>query len=91
MVCSILVFTTEEIYNLIKKDNKSIHEHEFLQIPKSWANLNLNDKWESLNKIKQAVNIAIEEKRSRKLSVPVWKQKLKSFLIKIMTYLKIWI
>ena len=63
----ILVFTTEEIYNLIKKDNKSIHEHEFLQIPKSWANLNLNDKWESLNKIKQAVNIAIEEKRSKKV------------------------
>ena len=63
----ILVFTTEEIYNLIKKDNKSIHEHEFLQIPKSWANLNLNDKWESLNKIKQAVNIAIEEKRTKKV------------------------
>ena len=62
----IFVFTTEEIYSLIKKDNRSIHEHEFPKIPKKWFNENLESKWKKLFKIKQQANIAIEEKRSSK-------------------------
>ena len=63
----ILVFTTEEIYNLVNKNNEeSIHENYFVDIPQNWQNLKLNEKWLKLLKIKQEVNIAIEEKRSNK-------------------------
>ena len=62
----IFVFTTEEIYNLINKNENSIHETSFPNIPSSWADKNLNDKWENLYKIKQVANIAIEQKRSNK-------------------------
>ncbi|MDB9744719.1 isoleucine--tRNA ligase [Pelagibacteraceae bacterium] len=62
----ILVFTTEEIYTLIKKKEESIHENSFVQIPANWKNNDLNDKWTKLFKIKQEANIAIEEKRSNK-------------------------
>ena len=62
----ILVFTTEEIYNLINKKEESIHENSFVQLPVGWKNDNLNNKWTKLFKIKQEANIAIEEKRSNK-------------------------
>ncbi|MDC3127323.1 isoleucine--tRNA ligase [Candidatus Pelagibacter bacterium] len=62
----IFVFTTDEIYSLVSKDNKSIHEHTFLEIPKNWKNKDLDEKWKKLFKIKQVANIAIEEKRSNK-------------------------
>ena len=62
----IFVFTTEEIYNLVSKDKKSIHEFTFPIIPKKWENKNLEAKWQQLFKIKQEANIAIEEKRASK-------------------------
>ena len=63
----ILVFTTEEIYNLINKDtNDSIHEYNFVKIPEYWKNEKLNEKWTKLFKIKQQANIAIEAKRNAK-------------------------
>ena len=62
----IFVFTTEEIYSLVKKDNQSIHEKNFPAIPTEWKNENLDIKWKQLFKIKQKANIAIEEKRSSK-------------------------
>ncbi len=62
----ILVFTTDEIYNLIVKSNKSIHEENFVKIPNTWENKNLNEKWNNLFKIKQEANIAIEEQRIKK-------------------------
>jgi len=62
----ILVFTTEEIYNLINEKEESIHENSFVQIPASWKNDDLNSKWAKLFKIKQEANIAIEEKRTNK-------------------------
>ena len=63
----ILVFTTEEIFSLINKENqKSIHEYTFTKIPTNWNNKKLNDKWEQLFKIKQEANLAIEVKRSSK-------------------------
>ena len=64
VVCSILVFTTEEIYSLVNKNNdESIHENHFVKIPGSWKNDKLNEKWLKLFKIKQDANIAIEEER----------------------------
>ena len=66
MVCSILVFTTDEVHSLINKDDKNIHEHTFVDVPKKWENKRLNDKWDKLFKIKQEANIAIEAKRSSK-------------------------
>jgi isoleucyl-tRNA synthetase len=62
----IFVFTTEEIFNLLNKNEKSIHETEFPKIPNSWTNEELEKKWKELYQIKQEVNIAIEEKRSNK-------------------------
>ena len=63
----ILVFTTDEIYNLISKKEDSIHEYSFVEIPSKWQNTDLNNKWVKLFKIKQEANIAIEEKRSNKI------------------------
>ena len=54
------------MYSLINKDEKSIHEHSFVEVPKKWENKELNDKWDQLLKIKQDANIAIEAKRSSK-------------------------
>ncbi|MFL2882850.1 MAG: isoleucine--tRNA ligase [Pelagibacteraceae bacterium] len=63
----IFVFTTEEIFYLINKDSKtSIHTTNFVKIPNSWKNENLDKKWKALFKIKQEANIAIEEKRASK-------------------------
>ena len=62
----ILVFTTDEIYSLISKKEDSIHEYSFVEIPNKWQNVDLNEKWIRLFKIKQEANVAIEEKRSNK-------------------------
>tara|TARA_B110000444_G_scaffold173674_1_gene162438 strand:+ start:617 stop:3346 length:2730 start_codon:yes stop_codon:yes gene_type:complete len=62
----IFVFTTEEIFNLLNKNENSIHEFSFPEIPQKWKNDSLNNKWQDLYGIKQEVNIAIEEKRSSK-------------------------
>ena len=62
----IIVFTTEEIYSLVNTKEESIHESQFVEIPQKWENKTLNSRWESLFKIKQVANIALEEKRSKK-------------------------
>ena len=62
----IFVFTTEEIFHLINKNENSIHETSFPNIPANWTDKQLNEKWEKLHKIKQEANIAIEQKRSNK-------------------------
>ena len=56
------------VYSLMNNDNnESIHENNFVKIPTTWQNDKLNKKWESLYQIKQEANIAIEEKRSKKI------------------------
>ncbi len=62
----IFVFTTEEIFSLLEKNEESIHETTFVSIPKKWEDNILDEKWKKLFKIKQEVNIAIEEKRASK-------------------------
>ncbi len=62
----ILVFTADEVFSLINKGDKNIHECLFVKVPKSWENKKLNDKWDQLFKIKQEANVAIEAKRSSK-------------------------
>jgi isoleucyl-tRNA synthetase len=62
----ILVFTTEEIYSLVNNKEESIHEQALVAIPAKWQNIELNEKWIKLFKIKQEANIAIEEKRANK-------------------------
>jgi isoleucyl-tRNA synthetase len=62
----ILSFTTEEIYRLIKQNDKSIHLEQFIEFPKSFENTELNDKWLKLIQIRDVSNISIEEKRSTK-------------------------
>jgi len=62
----ILSFTTEEIYRLLLKDNKSIHLEKFLIFPKNFENKKLYQKWEELIKIRNICNISIEEKRANK-------------------------
>ncbi len=64
----VLSFTTEEISQLSVKEKKSsIHEETFPAIPTKWHNQDLFKKWENLIVIRQSVNVAIEEKRSKKV------------------------
>ncbi len=63
----ILSFTTEEIYQLISKDKKSVHLENFINFPKRFENLELNSKWEKLLKIRDVCNLSIEEKRASKV------------------------
>ncbi len=63
----ILSFTTEEIYQLLFKNQKSIHLENFLTFPKSFHNEKLNKKWIELIKIRNLCNISIEEKRASKV------------------------
>ena len=62
----ILSFTTEEIFKLVSKDNKSIHLEHFLEFPNHFNNEKLNQKWKELIKIRNTCNISIEEKRATK-------------------------
>ena len=63
-----LSFTTEEITDLSNKNKKmSIHEETFSDLPENWQNETLYKKWEKLLSFRQEVNIAIEEKRSKKI------------------------
>jgi isoleucyl-tRNA synthetase len=62
----IFVFTTEEIFNLLNKNEKSIHETTFPEIPSKWKDDELTKKWKDLYQIKQVVNLAIEQKRISK-------------------------
>ncbi len=62
----ILSFTTEEIYQLISKNKKSIHLEKFINFPEKFNNLNLNSKWEKLIKIRDICNLSIEQKRASK-------------------------
>ena len=62
----ILSFTTEEIYQLILKNDKSIHLENFLIFPEIFKNDKLTDRWSKLMKIRDICNISIEEKRASK-------------------------
>ncbi len=63
----ILSFTTEEIYQLISKKNKSVHLEKFPDIGEKFENKNLFNKWIELIKIRDICNISIEEKRATKV------------------------
>ena len=82
----ILSFTTEEIYQLVSKKKNSIHLENFLNVPKKFENLELNEKWSQLLKIRDVCNLSIEEKRATKeigssleaaITININKQKLK--------------
>ncbi len=63
----ILSFTTEEIYQLIKKNNLSIHLENFPKIPSHWNNQKIESRWEKIQEIRNKCNISIENKRSEKI------------------------
>ena len=62
----ILAFTTEEIYQLVSKKNKSVHLEQFINFPKKFENEELSKKWDEILKIRDICNISIEEKRASK-------------------------
>ncbi len=62
----ILSFTTEEIYQLVSKKNKSIHLEKFLSFPEKFNNDKLAKKWSELIKIREVCNVSIEAKRASK-------------------------
>ena len=62
----ILSFTTEEIYQLVSKQKKSIHLERFLSFPQKFKNSELNEKWTKLLKVRDICNLSIEEKRASK-------------------------
>ena len=65
----ILVFTCEEIYQIIKKEKfkQSVFLHQFQSFPKNWADQEVESKWNFLKTIRSEVNNAIEVKRNEKL------------------------
>ena len=64
----ILSFTTEEIFSLLNHEKKnSIHLKKFPEFPKSWKNEELDKNWIKINRIRDSVNISIEEKRAAKV------------------------
>ncbi len=62
----ILAFTTEEIYQLVSKKNKSVHLEQFINFPKEFENKELSKKWDEILRIRDICNISIEEKRASK-------------------------
>jgi len=63
----ILSFTAEEIFQIINQEkNSSIHLQTFPNIPATWENKNLFEKWEKLKIVRTVVNAGIEIKRSSK-------------------------
>ncbi|MDA9695489.1 isoleucine--tRNA ligase [Candidatus Pelagibacter sp.] len=62
----ILSFTTEEIYRMLNKNNKSIHLEKFIKFPEKFNNDQLSKKWNELIKIRDICNVSIEEKRASK-------------------------
>jgi isoleucyl-tRNA synthetase len=62
----ILSFTTEEIYQLVSKKEKSIHLEKFLDFPENFKNQELYIKWMELIRIRDICNMSIEEKRASK-------------------------
>ncbi len=63
----IISFTTEEIFKLLFKNQKSIHLEKFIKFPEKFKNLKLAEKWNELIKIRDICNISIEEKRATKV------------------------
>ena len=49
-----------------KKETDSIHLKNFPNVPKTWQNDQLLEKWNKLNNVRQVCNAAIEVKRSNK-------------------------
>ena len=64
----ILSFTTEEIYQLVKKekDSQSIHLQNFVSVPNSWNDEELSSDWDYVKKIRDEANISIENMRAEK-------------------------
>ena len=62
----ILSFTTEEIFTLINKEQKSIHLEQFMKYPESFQDKELHKKWIELKKIRDICNLSIEAKRASK-------------------------
>ncbi len=62
----IISFTSEEIYKIINKNGSSIHLENLITIPKNWLNIDLENKWRELKKIRKVCNAAMEIKRSNK-------------------------
>ena len=65
----ILSFTTEEIYQLVKSEDdiESIHLKNFVEIPITWKNENINNNWTYIKKIRDQANISIETMRADKI------------------------
>ncbi len=65
----ILSFTTEEIFNLVNKDNneKSIHLKKLNIFPKAWNNAQLEKNWEKIIDIRNEANSSIEAMRADKI------------------------
>ena len=65
----ILVFTCEEIYQIIKKNNskESIFLCDFPKFPEQWFNEKINEKWIFLKILRSEINNYIEQKRNEKI------------------------
>lgn len=66
----VLSFTAEEAWNHrpagVFGDDQSIHMRDFPDVPSAWENEHLAEKWNEIEKIRDAVLLALEPKRADK-------------------------
>ncbi|MBX7146310.1 MAG: isoleucine--tRNA ligase [Alphaproteobacteria bacterium] len=64
----ILCFTTEEAWlSYSNKSTESVHMRQFPDIPSSWKNEKLIERWEHIRTLRRVVTGAMEEARNQKL------------------------
>ena len=65
----ILVYTCEEIFQIIKKENfcDSIFLYKFNEFPASWIDISTDQKWKFLKELRSEINNSIETKRNEKV------------------------
>ncbi|TDI61476.1 MAG: isoleucine--tRNA ligase [Alphaproteobacteria bacterium] len=61
-----LVFTAEEVWQTRYPDSDSIHMRQFPDIPKTWQNQELADRWRIIRRIRRVATGALELDRQQK-------------------------
>lgn len=65
LLAPIIPFTAEEVWKYRYGDNaESIHLEEFFEVPNTWDNEEILEKWSLLRKVRRVVTGALEKKRA---------------------------
>jgi isoleucyl-tRNA synthetase len=66
LLAPVLVYTSEEVWNEINQDDSSVHLSEWPVINEQYTDKTLNDKWETIIKVKTDVARELEAMRAAK-------------------------